>query len=99
MHGQGVDTGCTVLHFVAFRRLVPRGTVPPFLGFGPILFTLVGQTIALCGLPPSGTVGRRHKTIVCPTETSLSEQHWGLVRNSSLRLEPWLGGLQASGSA
>src|ERR1035438_6445577 len=41
----------------------------------PILFTLVGQTIALCGLPPSGTVGRRHKTIVCPTETSLSEQH------------------------
>src|ERR1022692_777743 len=34
--------------------------------------TLVGQTIALCGLPPSGSVGRRHKTIVCPTETSLS---------------------------
>src|ERR1035438_8108182 len=23
-----------------------------------ILFTLVGQTIALCGLPPSGSVGR-----------------------------------------
>jgi hypothetical protein len=42
----------------------------------PILFTLVGQTIALCGLPPSGSVGRRHKTIACPTETSLSEQHW-----------------------
>ena len=40
-----------------------------------ILFTLVGQTIALCGLPPSGSVGRRHKTIACPTETSLSEQH------------------------
>jgi hypothetical protein len=40
-----------------------------------ILFTLVGQTIALRGLPPSGSAGRRHKTIVCPTETSLSEQH------------------------
>src|ERR1035438_2990121 len=33
---------------------------------GAILFTLVGQTIALCGLPPSGSVGRRHKTIVFP---------------------------------
>jgi hypothetical protein len=37
---------------------------------------LVGQTIALCGLPPAGSDGRRHKTIACPTETSLSEQHW-----------------------
>jgi hypothetical protein len=41
-----------------------------------ILFTLVGQTIALCGLPPSGSVGRRQKPIVCPTETPLSEQYW-----------------------
>jgi len=32
-------------------------------------YTLVGQTIAFRGLPPSGSDGRRHKPIVCPTET------------------------------
>jgi hypothetical protein len=52
---------------------------------------LVGQTIALCGLPPAGSVGRRHKTIACPTETSLSEQHWDKVKffaeNMGRRLE------------
>jgi hypothetical protein len=41
-----------------------------------ILFTLVGQTIAFRGLPPSGSAGRRHKPIVCPTETPLTEQYW-----------------------
>ncbi len=46
-------------------------------GSAPVLrTTLVGQTIAFRGLPLSGSLGRRHKTIVCPTEALLSEQYW-----------------------
>jgi hypothetical protein len=30
--------------------------------------TLVGQTIALCGQPPAGSVGRRHKTMALAPE-------------------------------
>jgi protein-S-isoprenylcysteine O-methyltransferase Ste14 len=48
---------------------------PNTVHLGAILFTLVGQTIAFRGLPPSGSAGRRHKPIVCPTETPLSEQY------------------------
>ena len=58
---------------VAGTALRPLGR---FISLSAILFTLVGQTIALRGLPPSGSAGRRHKTIVCPTETSLGEQRF-----------------------
>ena len=42
----------------------------------PIPGRLVGQTIALCGLPPSGSVGRRHKTNRLPhPKTSLRREY------------------------
>ena len=55
-----------------------RAASTPAEGLAPILFSLVVQTMAFRGLPPSGSVGRRHKPIVCPTGTLSSELYWVL---------------------